>query len=290
VSFTSSGAGTFTPAASCTLNASGQCSVTFTPTVIGTQTITASYGGDSVHTGSSGTTSVTAGQRASSTAVSCAPSTVQVTQPTSCTATVSDASGAGAVTPQGTVTFTTNGAGTFSSTTCTLDPTGKCSVTYTPSATGTHTITATFGGDAVHTGSSGSTNVTVGPAAAGEAEGGGRIAVPGGTASFGFEVERKTAGGSIKGELHYRNRPRQMIVRATLIRQFSIVGNTATFSGDCTRKFDGGAWTACTFTVTAQDNADPGKNRDRFTITVNNDPPEGTAPIIAGDIEIEPGP
>ena len=297
VTFTSNGTGSFTPAASCTLSGSGgsaSCAVTYTPTTIGTgtHTITASYGGDSVHTGSSGTTSVTAGQRASSTAVSCSPSTVQIGTSTTCAATVSDASGSGAITPQGTVTFTTNGAGTFSSTTCTLDMTGTCSVTYTPSAvgTGTHTITAAYGGDAVHTGSSGSTNVTVTSAAAGEVEGGGKITVPGGTASFGFEVERKTAGGSIKGELQYRNRGRQMTVRATVIRQFNIVGNTATFSGDCTRKIDGGPWTACTFSVTAQDNADPGKNRDRFTITVNSDPPEGTAPIIAGDIEIEPGP
>jgi hypothetical protein len=209
---------------------------------------------------------------------------------TTCTATVSDASGSGGTTPQGAVTFTTNAAGTFNSTTCTLDATGKCSVTYTPSATGTHTITATFGGDAVHTGSSGSTNVTVVAASAGEAEGGGKINVPGGTASFGFEVERKTAGGSIKGELHYRNRPRKMNVRATTIRQFNIVGNTATFSGDCVKKIDGGPWTSCTFNVTAQDNGDPGKNRDRFTIQVDSDPPEGTAPIIAGDIEITPGP
>jgi hypothetical protein len=125
------------------------------------------------------------------------------------------------------------------------------------------------------------------PAAAGEVEGAGKIAVPGGTSSFGFEVEREHAGSRIEGGLVYFNAPRRMTVRATSIRQFNIVGNTATFSGDCARRFDGGPWTACTFRVTAQDNGAPGRNRDRFTIQVNADPPEGTTPIISGDIEIE---
>jgi hypothetical protein len=78
---------------------------------------------------------------------------------TTCTGTVSDTSGAGATTPAGTVTFTSNNAGTFSSTTCTLSA-GQCSVTYMPSAAGAHTITASYGGDPVHTPSSGNTSIS----------------------------------------------------------------------------------------------------------------------------------
>ena len=66
VGFSSSKAGSFTPA-SCTLSPDtglgadvSTCSVSFTPTVTGSQKITAAYGGDSVYHGtSSGTTKVT---------------------------------------------------------------------------------------------------------------------------------------------------------------------------------------------------------------------------------------
>src|SRR5207247_7594376 len=55
VKFGSSGtaSGTFTPAPSCSL-VIGSCSVTFTPTGAGTDTVTGSYQGDNVHSTSSG--------------------------------------------------------------------------------------------------------------------------------------------------------------------------------------------------------------------------------------------
>jgi hypothetical protein len=59
VTFTSSGSGTFGSGGTCTLSGSGgtaSCSVTYTPSSSGTQTITATYGGDSGHTGSHGST------------------------------------------------------------------------------------------------------------------------------------------------------------------------------------------------------------------------------------------
>ena len=286
VTFTSNGAGTFS-SPSCTLNASGQCSVTYKPGATGTQTITATYGGDSVHAGSSGTTTVTATLRPTSTSVSCNPSSFQLGLSTTCIATVTDGAGAGATTPAGMVAFTSNGAGTFSSPSCTLNASGQCSVTYTPGATGTQTITATYGGDSVHAGSSGSTALTVTVPGASEVEGGGKIAVPRGLAEFGFEVERETNGGAPHGGLEYRNRPRRLTVHATRIRTLNIDGNTATFSGDCKKKFDGGQWVACTFWVTAIDNGNPGRGRDKFTIQVSGEPQEGSA-LIRGNIEIEP--
>jgi Big-like domain-containing protein/beta-propeller repeat-containing protein len=161
VSFASSGLGTFS-GSPCTLVA-GQCSVTYTPSAVGTHTITATYSGDGSHSPSSGSTTVTVTTRTTSTTVSCVPASVSVGNATTCTATVKDTDTGISSTPTGTVSFTSSGLGTFSGAgVCTLAA-GQCSVTYTPAAvgTGTHTITATYSGDAAHASSSGSTTVTV---------------------------------------------------------------------------------------------------------------------------------
>ncbi|HWC85289.1 MAG TPA: Ig-like domain repeat protein, partial [Solirubrobacteraceae bacterium] len=102
------------------------------------------------------------------TSVSCAPNPVTYGASSSCTATVSDTAAGVKTAPTGTVTFNNGSAsGSFSSATCTLgSPTfssSSCPVTYTPTAvgTGTHTIGASYGTDTTHTGSSGSTDLTV---------------------------------------------------------------------------------------------------------------------------------
>lgn len=59
VTFSSNGSGAFGSGGTCTLSGSGNtasCTVTYTPSASGTQTITAAYGGDSGHLPSSGTT------------------------------------------------------------------------------------------------------------------------------------------------------------------------------------------------------------------------------------------
>jgi hypothetical protein len=101
--------------------------------------------------------------RPTSAAVSCAPSFVFVAVPTACTATVSDAAPGSASTPGGLVTFASDGPGSFSNSgSCTLSA-GSCQVTYTPAAVGSgaHRITASYGGDAAHAPSGGSTIETV---------------------------------------------------------------------------------------------------------------------------------
>jgi hypothetical protein len=70
------------------------------------------------------------------------------------------------VAPTGPVTFETHAAGTFSSSTCTLAPTGatgeaSCAVTYTPGVAGEHEITAFSGQDTTHEGSKGATSLSV---------------------------------------------------------------------------------------------------------------------------------
>src|SRR6266581_3056311 len=139
------------------------CSVSYTPGVTGDHLITGSYGGDSVHSASSGASTVAVGQRATRTTVSCAPTGFDQ----ACTATVTDNSPGIVVTPVGDVSFTTNSTGTFSSNSCTLSGSGasgvaSCQVTYTPMVVATHTITGTYSGDTIHRASEGSTSIGFG--------------------------------------------------------------------------------------------------------------------------------
>jgi hypothetical protein len=63
VGFSSNGAGAFSPTTSCTLvtvsTGIASCTVTYTPSAKGTQTITGSYAGDVTHAISSGETPLT---------------------------------------------------------------------------------------------------------------------------------------------------------------------------------------------------------------------------------------
>src|SRR2546422_791704 len=163
VSFTNTGSAGTLSAPSCTL-ASGSCSVTFTGSATGTATVSATYGGDSIHSGSGPTSfPITVNPRATSTSVSCVSSTTVVGNATSCTATVADISPGTATTPTGTVSWTSSGAaGTFSAPSCTLSA-GKCTVKFTHSATGTSTVTGTYNPDAIHATTQGSATVTVNP-------------------------------------------------------------------------------------------------------------------------------
>jgi len=152
---------TFTPSGSCALSspsgASASCSVNITPTATGTLTVSATYGGDPTHNGSSNSTSVIVSPRTTTATVSCSPSTVVVGQSTSCIIDVTDTSPGTLITPSGTVTFTPNGS-------CTLSGsagTASCSTNITPTAAGTLGVTTNYNGDTNHNGSGGSTIVTV---------------------------------------------------------------------------------------------------------------------------------
>ncbi len=89
------------------------------------------------------------------TTVSCNPSTVQVNQPTTCTATVSQVVvGTPITTPTGIARFFAD-ASTTAFATCTLRATAttgvaNCSVAYRASTVGVHNITARYPGDSTH--------------------------------------------------------------------------------------------------------------------------------------------
>jgi len=179
VGFTTNSTGTFAPTSTtCTLAAGStaattSCSVSYTPTVAGHHLITGSYSGDPTHSGSTGSFNLAVSSTAppslhsTKTLVSCSQGSVLVNAPTTCTAKVTDNSTSPTV-PTGTVTFTTNAAGTFSpaSATCTLvagnaPKIATCSVSYSPTVTGKQPITGSYNGDSSHAKSSGGFTVNV---------------------------------------------------------------------------------------------------------------------------------
>lgn len=163
VTWSSSGAGTFTPSYSTCILYSGSCSVLYTPSSSASSpvTITATYGGDTNNPGSSRSFSLEVVRLTTTTSVSCSPSSVSVASSSTCTATVTGNS------PTGTVSWASSAVANFSpALTCTLSG-GSCSVSYTPSSsTSPVTITATYGGDASNGGSSGTFNLPVASQAA----------------------------------------------------------------------------------------------------------------------------
>src|SRR2546425_1117111 len=171
VSWATSGSGSFT-SLQCTLivgqnNVQTSCTVIYTPagtTLPFTDTVTATYSGDSTHSaGTPAATTITVDKRSTSTTVTCTPNSITTTtQTSSCTATInSDASPGTGITPTGTVTFSQIGISTgaaFTGSPCTLVPgtipsSASCSVTFSSTITGTASITGAYDGDSTHAGS-----------------------------------------------------------------------------------------------------------------------------------------
>ena len=172
VSFNTNGAGSFT-GSPCNLSGSGvssSCQASYTPTAVGTgaHVITANYGGDAAHGTSNGQTTVTVTSvplDPTTTHVSCSPASVLDNSATTCTAQVNDTSTV-FTTPTGSVSFASDGTGSFTGSPCTLSGVGRlssCQASYTPSVagTGSHKITASYAGDSTHNPSQGFDTVTV---------------------------------------------------------------------------------------------------------------------------------
>jgi YVTN family beta-propeller protein len=169
VSFTSDTTGGSLSSNSCALSpgstiGQASCAVSYTPgqTGSGTQTISASYGGDGSHAASSGQAALTVTLRATTTVLTCQRSLLVLQK---CTAVVSDTSPGSATAPTGTVGFSSSGRGVFSATQCTLSGNGtsaSCTVFFrTPAGVPFkgQTIVASYGGDSTHQSSTGSTTL-----------------------------------------------------------------------------------------------------------------------------------
>jgi len=153
-----------------TVDGSGDGTISYSPPVTGDYTIAATYQGNASYNGSADTMTPTpsfsVAKRDTALAVAGAVTAV-VAEPVEVTATVSDNSGkTGSPAFSGTVTWSTsNGSGSFNSTSCTVSPADECSVTYTPASgdiglSPPVEITATYDGDPNYGSSSGTHDVT----------------------------------------------------------------------------------------------------------------------------------
>lgn len=158
VSFSASGSGTFAQS-DCILNG-GTCSVSYTPSGVSvtSQSIIATYEGDSANSGSvSSAYPLTVGTHATSSSVVCTPDSITIGSSTSCAVSVSG------LNPSGSVDLTSSDSNaTFTpSAQCTLQS-GSCSViAYTPSKAGSTRILASYLGDSDNAPSSSATILSV---------------------------------------------------------------------------------------------------------------------------------
>jgi len=158
VTFTASPSGSGVPA-SCTLS-SGSCSVMWTPASKseGSYSITATYGSDATHAGSTSSSTALNIQTTTTTSISCSPATGSIGTKETCMVTVTNGDSGYPTKASGTITF----SGTLPpgmSKSCTLSS-GSCSVSWTPASNGGYSIVATYGGDTTHA-SSASTSTTL---------------------------------------------------------------------------------------------------------------------------------
>lgn len=131
---------------SLTTDAQGQASTSYTPSALGSHSITAQTGGISLAT----TVTATTGSPSSSTSsITAAPPALEEGGSSTITVTIRDAASnpiAGA-----TVSLTTDNGGSFANASLTTNEQGQASTTYTPTASGNHLITAQSGGASVST-------------------------------------------------------------------------------------------------------------------------------------------
>ena len=161
----------------------------------------------------------------------------------------------------------------------------SAAVTYTPATgyTGADSFTYRTSDGAASSGTA-TVSITVTPGLSGKTSGSGEFAVtnPDGVSSFGFTVTRKVLGGPVSGNMHYFNHARNLQAKATSITFVNFSGTGASFGGACVK---GSNNTPCTYTVTVDDIADPGKGFDKFTIAVSGEPAEGGV-ISKGNIQV----
>jgi hypothetical protein len=164
VSFSSPspGDGSFSPT-TCNLSLVGgnyQCSVSYTPALGGTQTLTATYEGDTSNAQSSGTFSLNVLTRTTQVQVSNCPSVAVTGKSYECSATVTDNDAGTPIIPTGSVTIQSSLGSSFGA--CILVPisgstdAATCTASYVPAASSGNVvdvISASYAGDTIHSGS-----------------------------------------------------------------------------------------------------------------------------------------
>jgi hypothetical protein len=115
----------------------------------------------------------------------------------------------------------------------------------------------------------------------GAATGGGQVSVAGGRASFGFNAKNRD--GEASGHLNYKNHVTGAHLNCTVETFIELTPTRARFVGPCNQQSS-----ASDFEVEVEDNDEPGKNSDKFTITYNGITEGGT--LTAGNIQIRAEP
>ncbi len=148
--------GGYTATAATLSNGSATFAIPANKLSAGSDTLTASYGGDATYGEATGTATVTVNKLTPTVSVQANPSTIGANTQVNVTVTVT---GSGP-TPTGTVTLAGGG---YTSASCTIGTGGACSLTIPQNAlaNGTDTLTANYSGDTLYASASGTTSVTV---------------------------------------------------------------------------------------------------------------------------------
>jgi hypothetical protein len=133
----------------CSTNASGECSISYTELTPGTRTVTGEFAGDGTRAPSEGTDDVTFTIRSIANSVSCTPSPLRLGVPASCTITVSDTSPGTPITPTGFAGMVPDQPGPTTTNPCSLSG-GSCAVGYTPTTLNPGNINPVYSGDIAH--------------------------------------------------------------------------------------------------------------------------------------------
>jgi hypothetical protein len=157
VAFTSNGT-TITGCSAVTLTASRTAACTTSTLAKGTDTIKATYSGNSTYAGSSGTVTQTVNADPSTTTLASSKNPSTVGQAVTFTATIGPA---GPPVPTGTVAFTSNGTTITGCSAVTVTALRTAACTTSTLAKGTDTIKATYSGNSTYAGSSGTVTQTV---------------------------------------------------------------------------------------------------------------------------------
>jgi hypothetical protein len=158
--------------------------------------------------------------------------------------------------------------------------TSTATSTVTSTATSTSTITST----ATSTSSTSASSTSTIQSPHDFVTGGGWIPVSGDKGSFGFVAGYKGHDTSPSGNLEYNDHGTGMKVKATSVLSYGGSDNIRTFSGDAEINGQPGF----TYTVTVQDNGEPGAGQDTFSIQLSNGY-SASGILGGGNIEIHAG-
>ena len=189
--------GNYTSAATTLSGGSATINIPAGSLAVGTDTLTATYSGDSNYSTATGATSVTV--TLPTPTVTVTPSSSSITTEQALNVTVTISGGSGNPTPTGTVKLTsgsyTSAATTLSGGTATINiPAGSLAV-------GTDTLTATYSGDSNYSPASGTNSVTVTPVSPSFTVGGTAVSVSPGTTNGNTSTITVTPSGGFTGNV-----------------------------------------------------------------------------------------